>query len=310
MEKKLLLALDDSLHSKHALQYVVMMSSFMEDLKYTLFMVQPSISGFLLDEAQNDPKARKALERMRTRHEEKALARLDGFKTQMTDLGVPGDRIEVKTRAKKLGLARDILEEAEEGRYDAIAVGRRGIGKMQEMFMGSVTKNLVEHSRVIPIWVVDGEVTTTKLMIAVDGSESALRAVDHVAFMFARNASAKITLLHVVPKLKAYCGIDMDDAEAADLEDVVVAGDKRCVESFLVHAYNKFREAGIEKEQIEIRTVEKTRNVGKAIVEELEKGGYGTVVFGRRGLSKAFFMGSVSNYIIGKTEDRALWLVS
>ena len=51
-------------------------------------------------------------------------------------------------------------------------------------------------------------------------------------------------------------------------------------------------------------------NVGKAIVDEAKKGNYGTVVIGRRGVSKAFFMGSVSRYVLDRTRNRALWLVS
>ena len=51
-------------------------------------------------------------------------------------------------------------------------------------------------------------------------------------------------------------------------------------------------------------------NVGKAILDEAKKGNYGTVVIGRRGASKAFFMGSVSRYVLDRISNRALWLVS
>ena len=52
MEKKLLLAVDDSVHSKHAIQYAVNMASAVNELKFTLFHVQPAISQFLLKEAR------------------------------------------------------------------------------------------------------------------------------------------------------------------------------------------------------------------------------------------------------------------
>ena len=47
-----------------------------------------------------------------------------------------------------------------------------------------------------------------------------------------------------------------------------------------------------------------------AIVDEAKKENYGTVVIGRRGASKAFFMGSVSRYVLDRFSNRALWLVS
>ncbi len=49
-----------------------------------------------------------------------------------------------------------------------------------------------------------------------------------------------------------------------------------------------------------------------AIVEEAKRGGCGTIVMGRRGLSKVeeFFMGRVSNKVINLARDMAVWLVS
>ena len=52
MDKKILLAVDDSLHSKEAVKYAVAISSTVKDLHYVLFHVQPVISHYLLDEAQ------------------------------------------------------------------------------------------------------------------------------------------------------------------------------------------------------------------------------------------------------------------
>lgn len=309
MEKKVLVALDDSLHSKYAVQYVIRMGTRIESLHYTLFSIQPTVSGFLVDDAKTDARARAALGKMKNRNETRTLEMLEGFRSLMIAEGVAEDRIEIKTQPKKVGLAKDILERAQEDRYDAIVAGRRGISKVQELFMGSVTTNLIEHSRVTPVWVVDGDVTDSRVLLAVDGSESALRAVDHVSFMFSGNPEAKITLAHVTPKLKDFCAIDLDEADA-ELEEVIVEGDKRCVQQFLVHAYKKFKEAGIDKSQIEIRELPRSMNIGKAILDEADGGGYGTLVFGRRGINKAFFMGSVSNYIINKAANHALWLVS
>ncbi len=309
MEKQILLALDDSLYSKHAVEYAARMAGKIVDLKLTLFSVQPAISLFLTDEAKKDVRAQAALEKMKRKNAEKALSTLEAYKTLLEERGIDGSRIETKTRPKKLGLARDILEEAEKGRYDAIVVGRRGVSKLQEMFSGSVTTNLLEHSRVIPVWMVDGLVENDRVMAAVDGSESALRAVDHLSFLFSRSPDVSFTLVHAAPKLKDYCEIDFGE-DAQELEDVIIQGDKRCVENFMVHAYAKFKAAGIEKDRIEIRELPGNLSVGKALQAEAERGDYGTVVFGRRGINKAFFMGSVSNYLINKLSNRALWLIS
>ena len=65
MEKKILLAVNDSIHSRHAIQYAARMSSVVKGLTYTLFHVQPTISQFLLDEAKTDVKTRNELKKSR-----------------------------------------------------------------------------------------------------------------------------------------------------------------------------------------------------------------------------------------------------
>lgn len=309
MEKKILLAVDNSVHSRQAIDYAVRMSSVAQNLEYTLFHVQPPISQFLLDEAEIDFKARAKLKRLVKENARKAQRFLEEHKDHMVRLGVSENAIDTVTEPKIQGLARDIIERAQQKLYDAVVVGRRGLSRAQKMFMGHVTTNLLEHCTVIPVWVVDGEVTATKIMAAVDGSESSLRAVDHLSFMVGQNPEVKLTLFHVIPRVADYCVIDFKD-QKEDIEEIIAKGDRRCIEHFYAHVRKKFSEAGIQEDQIEIKTTRRTVNVGKAITQEAKKGEYGTVVIGRRGVSKAFFLGSVSKYVIDKISNRAFWLVS
>lgn len=309
MEKKILLAVDDSIHSKHAIQYAVRMSSAVKDLTFTLFHVQPAISQFLLDEAKTDFKANAELKKAIRKNTEHAQGVLEKFKAQMVRMGIDGKHIEVATQPKLLGLAKDVLDRAQQGLYDAIAVGRRGLSRVQKTFVGSVTAKLVEHSTTTPVWVIDGNVTSTRIMVAVDGSETSLRAVDHLSFMIGGNPKVRLTLFHVVPRLGDYCVIDFDERKTG-VEQVIARGERRCIEDFYAHARRILQDAGIQDKQVEIRTAKRKRNPARAIVEEARKGNYGTVVVGRRGRGKAFFMGSVSRYVLDRTSNRALWLVS
>lgn len=310
MEKKVLLAVDDSLHAKNAIAYAVRVGAVARNLSYTLFHVQPGISQFLLDEARTSSQANAELKKVIRKNAADALAILEKFKEQMVRSGVDAARIELETKPKALGRAKDIIERGQQGLFDAIVVGRRGLTRTQKLLMGSLTANLVEHSRVIPLWVVDGEVSSPRIILAVDGSESSLRAVDHLSFMLGgMPPQSKITLFHVIPRAADYCVIRFDD-RASDIDAVVTQGDRRCVDQFYAHALKKFKEAGIAEAQIQLKTHGRTANVGKAILAEARKGDYGTVVIGRRGVSRAFFMGSVSRYVVEKLSGRALWLVS
>mgnify|MGYP001815616163 CR=1 FL=1 len=309
MEKKILLVVDESIHSTNAVTYAVRISSVVKDLSYTLFHVQPALSQYLLDEAETDIKAKAALKAVIGKNAEFAQDILDKHKSRMVRMGISDKRIETVTQRKTMGTCKDIMDRAEQGLYDAILVGRRGLSRFQQTFMGSTTAVLVEHSTIIPVWVVDGDVKSTKVMLAVDGSEASFRAVDHLSFMLEGNEKIKITLLHVTPTLRDYCKIDFKE-KRSDVGGIIARGARRCVDSFLPHAQQKFGEAGLRDDQVEIEVVKSTMDIGKAIVNKAKKEDYGTVVIGRRGTGKAFFMGSVSRYVLDKTSGRALWVVS
>ncbi len=310
MDKKILLPVDDSIHSRNAIHYAVRISSAVKNLTYTLYHVQPSISQFLLDEAKADGLKQLDLKRLCQKHELASLALLEKYKKSMVDLGVNPGHIQVITQPRKLGSAKDIIEYAQQGRYDAIVVGRRGISRIQETFAGSITANLLEHSRIIPVWVIDGQVASTRIMIAVDGSESSLKAVDHLSFMASGNADVEITLFHVVPRFSDFCPIKIEEQTTDAIEKILIKGDKRCIDHFHSLALRRFKEAGFQDSQIHLKIVACMYNVASAIVEEAKAGDYGTVVVGRRGGGNAFFMGSVSRSVLGKSANCALWVVS
>jgi nucleotide-binding universal stress UspA family protein len=309
MDKKILLAVDESIHSRNAIQYAARISAAVKNLTYTLYHVQPSISQFLLDEAKTDGLKQLDLKRQCQKHEQASLALLENYRKNMVGQGINPGHIQVVTQPRKLGLAKDVIEFAQQGHYDAIVVGRRGISRIQETFAGSITANLLEHSRIIPVWVVDGQIASTRIMIAVDGSESSLKAVDHLSFMAAGNADIAITIFHVVPKFSDFCPIKIEEPTDT-FEKILIQGDKRCIDHFYALALQRFKDAGFQDSQIHLKTAECMYNIGSAIVEEAKAGDYGTVVVGRRGGGNAFFMGSVSRSVLGKSANCALWVVS
>ncbi len=310
MDQKILLAVDDSIQSKDAVKYAVAISSAVKNLHYVLFHVQPMISHYLLDEAKTSPQARAELDKVNKKNDASARKILEQYQNNMVRMGIDEERTEIVTQRRTLGLAKDIIDFGHVGRYDAIVVGRRRMTRLQEVFMGSVSSNLLEHSQFIPVWLVDGEVAPDKIMVAVDGSESSLRAVDHISFMLMRNPNVAVTLLHVMSNAKEFYEESLDEEPSAELEDLVSSDDKKRIDQFYSTAVKKFKDAGLSESQIDIQTVEGRRRPGKVIIEIAEKGNFGTVVIGRRGINKAFFTGSVSHYVINKASACALWVVS
>jgi nucleotide-binding universal stress UspA family protein len=312
MKKQILLAVDDSIHSRNAVRYAVEMTESIRELHFTLFHIQARASGYLADEARTSFRAKNALEKFRRKNAAAAKACLEQFRTDMEAMGVDPGRIECQTRPPKLGKARDILDYAQDRQFDAIVMGRRGVGRVTEMIMGSIAKKVVEYSQVIPVWIVEGKVESRRILLAVDGSESAWRAVDHVSFMLMNSPHVYVTLFHVASWRSETCEIPPPETEieGEDPEAMIAQGDKRCFDSFIAEARKKFADAGLSPKQIDVRQVKKPIGVARAIVAEAEAGHYGTVVVGRKGMGRSFYTGSVSNFVLDRASDRAVWLVS
>ena len=146
-------------------------------------------------------------------------------------------------------------------------------------------------------------------MAAVDGSESALRAVDHMAFMLSGNPEIRFCFFHVTPLLKEYCEIHFDAERARAWENLIAQGDQRCMDDFFPAALAKLREAGFREDQIETRTDTTLLSVGDTILEAAREGGFGAIVMGRRQSTSPFSAEGCPLWRTQKLSDAALWLV-
>jgi nucleotide-binding universal stress UspA family protein len=309
MQKEIMIAVDDSRHSKIAVRYAAHLYPALKDVKFTVMHVQPTISQYLLDEAKSKPQAYAELEELNRKNAESAQLLLDKYKTQMVAAGVTEENLQLKTQPRLLGVAKDILEASMAGRFDALILGRRGLSGLQDMFIGSVSANIVDNSMDTPIWLVDEEGASQDIMVAVDGSENSFKAVDHLAFMIGGNTDLKISFFHVAPRLKDFCPVDFDESHSEALEEIIRQGDQQCIDQFFSHARKRLSEAGIQENQISFKTSEGVFRVGKAVLDEYHRGSFGTLVVGRRGMNKKFFTGSVSRYLVNKFSNGALWVV-
>ena len=82
---------------------------------------------------------------------------------------------------------------------------------------------------------------------------------------------------------------------------------------WMEEASNRFTWRGIPEKQmhVKIQVCDSRVHVAERILLEQQKGGYGTVVIGRRGISKReeFLFGSVSNKIVHEARNCAVWVV-
>lgn len=309
MEKHLLIAIDNSRPSIDAVNYASQLNTAISPITFTLLHVQPAISTYLTDDAQRKPSARRTLEKITAENQRKSTELLEEAAQQLISRGVDESAIHLMTLPRGKGVADDILEYASVKMVDAILVGRRGTSYLKQWFVGSVTANLVEHSKVIPIWVVDGKITSSDILLAVDGSQSALSALDHLAFMLSVQSQNTIKLVHIRPLLKDYCEIKLDEDDAQAAQSIIWDEDHHCMDDFYGQAISVLKKNGLDVSSMELNTIDGSLSITRAIMGYAKDNGFGTIVTGRRGRGESSFIGSVSRAIFQRSENMALWIV-
>jgi nucleotide-binding universal stress UspA family protein len=72
----------------------------------------------------------------------------------LVDAGLDRDRIATKLVRGVSSRAGAIVEEARENGYDTIVMGRRGLSRIQEFFMGRVSSKVIQMAKGLTVWVV------------------------------------------------------------------------------------------------------------------------------------------------------------
>jgi len=153
-----------------------------------------------------------------------------------------------------------------------------------------------------------------KILVALDDSENAMRAVEYIAKYFAKDS--KITLFNIAQDTAALCDMNSpaltpyfksQQSAFCTLEDKK----KSLVNSALQKAREKLISAGFEEKNIIIKAETKKKGVARDIVKEA-KSGYITIVLGRRGQSgiKDFILGSVSHKVFQLAKDISVLVVN
>jgi nucleotide-binding universal stress UspA family protein len=209
------------------------------------------------------------------------------------DRGVPEELVQAKIKERQVGIARDIIYESERD-YNAVVVGRWGMSLLKDFLWGSIANKLLGRLTHVPLCVVGGTPHVGKILVGLDASAGAMRAVDYLGTM--ASPYLEVTLYHAVR------AVDEDISHKAE----------ESMKPVFEKATNRLEDAGFGRNQITAKTAMGVLSRAGALVHYALKGGYGTIVVGRRGLSEVeeFSMGRVSNKIIHMARELAVWVVS
>ncbi len=159
------------------------------------------------------------------------------------------------------------------------------------------------------------------VMIAVDGSDNSMRAVDYTAAILGCRDGFKVRLVHI-ERLPDRDIFEDEAAWKASCEEYAEE-----MRNFLAESHKKLIDSGLPEEAVtelyipscnrpmpakDAIRCSQGASISQEILRTMEDGGYGTIALGRRGLSKAeeFLFGSVSSKIVHHARGCTVWVVS
>lgn len=230
---------------------------------------------------------------------------MEKARMQLIAAGFKPEDIHVVIAERKNGIARDIIDEADKG-YDALLIRRRGGSRtLLPIIMGSVSTKLVEKADKIPVILAGIQKVNHSLLLAIDGSEGAKRAVEFTAQMI-QDSDCRIVLCSVLRDFNLY------DEKAGKLKP---AGFVKTVFEELETAIQKagiiLEKAGIQKKRITVKLIQGADSRSEAIISAAMDEKCDTLVFGRKGKSNVdnFDIGTIPWKAIQGAREMTVWIV-
>jgi len=309
LTKSIVIPLDGSKNSLRSLDYINLIYGPNHNLEVTLIYILPSLPPILTDTKCIDKKTRTKLKSVEKKNEEMAEQILSEAKNILISKGFNEKRIKPCCQKRGITVAQDICILASIKQADTILLTKRGRTEIKSFFMGEVSAKLVEYHKNNPVWILEGCINSKNVLVCVDSSENALRAVEHVGFMLS-GTDCRITIFHTMRHLSRFVPMQVLE-EAEDLEKLWRNKAGVEIAPYIKKAREILLKSGLNEEQITTKVTEGSRSAADDILKEAQDNNHGTIVMGRRGLSavKEFFMGSVTNSVLNSATSLAIWIV-
>jgi len=312
--RNILVATDGSEHALKGAHYLADLYKGAPDVEVTVLTISPAIPPIYREEA-HDPMIRKQFAAWKKKREEQGKENIGTVTKALAKGGMKKSRIKGKHEQQLVGVARDIVREADAGQFDACVVGKKGMGWFGSTFLGSITDKLLEISEDHPVWLVEGKKwEPRKVLIAMDETNHTLELAHYVGTMLEGLEDVEVLFYH-------YCSPFTEELtpeerkKLKEAEERAVEREKEEMSHFFDEAKQLLLDLGFEEEKVSYEfhheKSARPKKVTQAILEKVKKGGFGTLVIGRKGATHAreFRLGSVAMRIVAESKDCAVWVV-
>ncbi len=307
LEDKILVAVDASDRCMETIKHITQRDPFQKK-HLVLYHVFITLPDFYWD-IEMEPKSRGAVAHVRAweaAQKNKIEKFMEKARQMLLDAGFPKEAVSVKIKQSEKGIARDIVEEAKSG-YLAVIISRSGEGELPEPFLGTNAAKVIHKLNFVPVFIAGKRLPGKNILVAMDRSESAMRAVDFVGELMGGH-DFNVTLLHVIRNgEQIQAGASYKPVPEEDIQT-----EEQKIRRVFDEAKRRLIDYGFKPDHMTSKVITGVSSLPRAIVQEAEQGGYSPIVIGRRGLSKfqEFFMGSVSNQVIQLGVEQAVWVVT
>ena len=144
------------------------------------------------------------------------------------------------------------------------------------------------------------------VLIAVDDTPTSENALKYTADIIGKLEATRICLLHIYPEPPP--GYYSSGKSLDEYRQEKEAG----AAAFIQRATDILLQSGINPQSIiTMFHMADHATISQAILDIQTEGGYGTVIVGKRGVSKAeeFLFGSISSALVHNSKDCAVWVV-
>ena len=309
LAKKIMVAIDGSENSLRSLDYINLMYGPGHNIEVLLFYALPALPPILTKDyamSQEYWDGLSAVEKSNVEMAEKILA---DARSAIIEKGFNKGKISTISKHKDISIALDIAQMADNNKVDAILLSRHGRTGLKDFFMGEISSKLLEYCKDYPVWIMGGPVNSKKVLVCVDNSENALRAVEHTGTMLS-GTECHVTLFHTKSHIRRFVPLDVLE-NAPGLDEVWQKKAEEEIVPYMTRAKEILLKHGLKEDNIDIKIIDGSRSVADDIVKATKGDDFGTIVLGRRGISKVeeFFIGSVTRKVIQHAVGFTIWIV-
>ncbi len=157
--RKMLLGINDKNCSLRAVSYVMKQYPHAQELEVTLVHVFPNLPAMYWDDghllnSKEKQERKKVIETWMSRERDFIEPIIEGAMNELVKKGFAKERVHMRFVLGSADIADTLLDEAAEGKYDTIVVGRCGIADGKHLISGGIVSELIHKAAGIAVCVV------------------------------------------------------------------------------------------------------------------------------------------------------------